>query len=44
MLQMGLHVPNRDATWETEAGAFSYLTERYSNCDQKDCLCPHGRE
>jgi hypothetical protein len=44
MLQCGVYIPDRDAAWELEAGAFQDLYRRHATCDhQPACLCPHGR-
>lgn len=43
MLRMGIHIPERDASWELESGAFSELLEVYSRCDALSCVCPEGR-
>ncbi|KAF6732776.1 G2/M phase-specific E3 ubiquitin-protein ligase [Oryzias melastigma] len=43
MLKMGIHIPERDASWELEANAYSDLLEVYENCDSPSCLCEHGR-
>nr|XP_040574206.1 PHD finger protein 7-like isoform X1 [Lepeophtheirus salmonis] len=45
MKSFGVHVPERDASWETEPHAFEELDERYGHCDVKGrCLCPQGRK
>ncbi|XP_072320371.1 G2/M phase-specific E3 ubiquitin-protein ligase [Eucyclogobius newberryi] len=43
MLRLGIHVPERDASWELESGAFSELLEVYESCDSVSCECPEGR-
>ncbi|RVE57674.1 hypothetical protein OJAV_G00218330 [Oryzias javanicus] len=43
MLRMGIHIPERDASWELEANAYSDLLEVYEHCDSPSCLCEHGR-
>ncbi|CAJ1074868.1 G2/M phase-specific E3 ubiquitin-protein ligase [Xyrichtys novacula] len=43
MLRMGVFIPERDASWELEAGAFSELLEVYRRCDALTCLCVDGR-
>uniref|UniRef100_UPI0037E8E79B G2/M phase-specific E3 ubiquitin-protein ligase n=1 Tax=Semicossyphus pulcher TaxID=241346 RepID=UPI0037E8E79B len=43
MLRMGIHIPERDASWELEANAFSDLLEVYRRCDALTCLCSDGR-
>ncbi|XP_048455853.1 G2/M phase-specific E3 ubiquitin-protein ligase isoform X2 [Rhincodon typus] len=44
MLRMGIHVPEKDASWELEENAFQELLHRYQRCDAKRCLCKKGRE
>ncbi|XP_025741429.2 E3 ubiquitin-protein ligase PHF7 isoform X4 [Callorhinus ursinus] len=44
MLRMGIHIPDRDAAWELEPGAFSELYERYQHCDAPICLYEKGRD
>ncbi|XP_063295486.1 G2/M phase-specific E3 ubiquitin-protein ligase [Pelobates fuscus] len=44
MLRMGIHIPERDASWELEENAFHELLERYQHCDVEMCICPNGRE
>ncbi|KAM7403780.1 hypothetical protein PAMA_004287 [Pampus argenteus] len=43
MLRMGIFIPERDASWELEANAFSELLEVYRRCDALICLCDNGR-
>ncbi|CAF89650.1 unnamed protein product [Tetraodon nigroviridis] len=43
MLRMGIFIPERDASWELEADAYSDLLEVYRRCDAEECLCSHGR-
>ncbi|XP_065822271.1 G2/M phase-specific E3 ubiquitin-protein ligase [Labrus bergylta] len=43
MTRMGIYIPERDASWELEANAFSELLEVYSRCDALTCLCKGGR-
>ncbi|KAM9777959.1 G2/M phase-specific E3 ubiquitin-protein ligase [Neosynchiropus ocellatus] len=43
MLRMGIYIPERDASWESEANAYSELLEVYSNCDAETCVCSKGR-
>ncbi|KAM9842566.1 G2/M phase-specific E3 ubiquitin-protein ligase [Aulostomus maculatus] len=43
MLRMGIYIPERDASWELEANAYSELLEVYMNCDAVACLCNSGR-
>ncbi|XP_039992979.1 G2/M phase-specific E3 ubiquitin-protein ligase isoform X1 [Xiphias gladius] len=42
MLRMGIHIPERDASWELEANAYSELLEVYKHCDALTCLCNDG--
>ncbi|KAM5129182.1 G2/M phase-specific E3 ubiquitin-protein ligase [Mantella aurantiaca] len=44
MLHMGIHIPERDASWEMEENAFQELLVRYQRCDVKKCVCRLGRE
>ncbi|XP_061741980.1 G2/M phase-specific E3 ubiquitin-protein ligase isoform X2 [Nerophis ophidion] len=43
MTRMGIYVPERDASWELEAHAYSELLEVYTNCDAHLCLNDCGR-
>ncbi|XP_054469569.1 G2/M phase-specific E3 ubiquitin-protein ligase isoform X2 [Anoplopoma fimbria] len=43
MLRMGIYIPERDASWELEANAYSELLEVYMRCDALTCLCSDGR-
>ncbi|XP_042243967.1 G2/M phase-specific E3 ubiquitin-protein ligase [Thunnus maccoyii] len=43
MLRMGIYIPERDASWELEANAYSELLEVYTRCDALTCLCDNGR-
>ncbi|XP_068593332.1 G2/M phase-specific E3 ubiquitin-protein ligase [Cebidichthys violaceus] len=43
MLRMGIYIPERDASWELEANAYSELLEVYARCDALACLCNDGR-
>ena len=43
MLRCGVFIPDRDAQWELEDGAFQELYSRHSTCDTASCLCPLGR-
>ncbi|XP_069573817.1 G2/M phase-specific E3 ubiquitin-protein ligase [Brachyistius frenatus] len=43
MLRMGIYIPERDASWELEANAYSDLLEVYNHCDALTCLCDNGR-
>ncbi|XP_069391325.1 G2/M phase-specific E3 ubiquitin-protein ligase isoform X1 [Paralichthys olivaceus] len=42
MLRMGIYIPERDASWELEANAYSELLEVYDHCDALTCLCNDG--
>ncbi|XP_076807328.1 G2/M phase-specific E3 ubiquitin-protein ligase-like isoform X2 [Clavelina lepadiformis] len=44
MQRMGIYVPERDASWELTSDAFNDLLQRHSQCDVKECQCPHGRD
>ncbi|XP_029449796.1 G2/M phase-specific E3 ubiquitin-protein ligase-like [Rhinatrema bivittatum] len=44
MLRMGIHIPERDASWELEENAFSELLQRHQQCDVEECLCNKGRK
>ncbi|XP_041827269.1 G2/M phase-specific E3 ubiquitin-protein ligase [Melanotaenia boesemani] len=43
MVRMGIYIPERDASWELEANAYSELLEVYTRCDSLTCLCDDGR-
>ncbi|XP_063765618.1 G2/M phase-specific E3 ubiquitin-protein ligase isoform X2 [Eleginops maclovinus] len=43
MLRMGIYIPERDASWELEANAYSELLEVYMHCDASTCVCNKGR-
>uniref|UniRef100_A0A665TPK4 G2/M-phase specific E3 ubiquitin protein ligase n=1 Tax=Echeneis naucrates TaxID=173247 RepID=A0A665TPK4_ECHNA len=43
MVRMGIFIPERDASWELEANAYSELLEVYNQCDAPTCLCNNGR-
>ncbi|XP_075576230.1 E3 ubiquitin-protein ligase PHF7-like [Pelecanus crispus] len=44
MFRLGIKIPDRDAAWEEEEGAFADHYRRHSCCDARQCLCPAGRE
>ncbi|XP_034273844.1 G2/M phase-specific E3 ubiquitin-protein ligase [Pantherophis guttatus] len=44
MLRMGIHIPEKDASWELEQNAYQELLQRYQHCDIKRCLCKNGRD
>ncbi|CAN9501943.1 unnamed protein product [Ophioblennius macclurei] len=43
MIRLGIYIPERDASWEMEANAYSDLLEVYTRCDAFSCLCADGR-
>ncbi|XP_028577255.2 G2/M phase-specific E3 ubiquitin-protein ligase isoform X1 [Podarcis muralis] len=43
MLRMGLHIPEKDASWELEENAYQDLLQCYQHCDINICLCENGR-
>ncbi|XP_061486850.1 G2/M phase-specific E3 ubiquitin-protein ligase-like isoform X3 [Rhineura floridana] len=43
MLRLGIHIPERDASWELELDAYQDLLQCYQQCDIKICLCKNGR-
>lgn len=44
MLRMGIHIPERDASWERDENAFQDLLIQYQRCDIKRCQCAMGRD
>ncbi|XP_029847528.2 G2/M phase-specific E3 ubiquitin-protein ligase isoform X2 [Ixodes scapularis] len=44
MLDHGICIPEQDASWEREQGAYQDLLYRYQRCDAERCRCPMGRE
>ena len=44
MNEFGIYVPKQDASWERDNNAFGELYQRYSRCDQNNCLCSEGRQ
>ncbi|KAM3918636.1 G2/M phase-specific E3 ubiquitin-protein ligase [Leptodactylus fuscus] len=44
MLHMGIHIPERDASWELEENAFQDLLVHHQRCDVQKCLCRNGRD
>ncbi|XP_044128434.1 G2/M phase-specific E3 ubiquitin-protein ligase isoform X2 [Bufo gargarizans] len=44
MLRLGIHIPERDASWELEENAFQELLVRHQRCDVEKCLCRNGRD
>lgn len=43
MKDMGIYVPEQDASWELEPNAFHELIVRHNQCDHANCICPKGR-
>ncbi|KAL4083971.1 hypothetical protein QTP88_029287 [Uroleucon formosanum] len=41
MLDLGIYIPSRDPSWETEPNVFAELSERLIICSVNTCLCPH---
>ncbi|XP_012920760.1 G2/M phase-specific E3 ubiquitin-protein ligase isoform X2 [Heterocephalus glaber] len=44
MLRMGIHIPEKDASWELEENAYQELLEPYERCDIRRCRCKEGRD
>uniref|UniRef100_A0A8D2DR68 G2/M phase-specific E3 ubiquitin-protein ligase n=1 Tax=Sciurus vulgaris TaxID=55149 RepID=A0A8D2DR68_SCIVU len=44
MLRMGIHIPEKDASWELEENAYQDLLQHYERCDVRRCRCKEGRE
>ncbi|XP_072195006.1 G2/M phase-specific E3 ubiquitin-protein ligase isoform X3 [Excalfactoria chinensis] len=44
MLRMGIHIPEKDASWELEDNAYQDLLQCYQHCDVRRCLCRNGRD
>ncbi|KAK3105730.1 hypothetical protein FSP39_004435 [Pinctada imbricata] len=44
MLHFGIFIPEQDAAWELEPGAYNDLLQRYMKCDSARCKCPYGRQ
>ncbi|XP_074853012.1 G2/M phase-specific E3 ubiquitin-protein ligase isoform X2 [Carettochelys insculpta] len=44
MLRMGIHIPEKDASWELEENAYQDLLQPYQHCDARTCLCKNGRD
>ncbi|XP_006835432.1 PREDICTED: G2/M phase-specific E3 ubiquitin-protein ligase-like [Chrysochloris asiatica] len=44
MLRMGIHIPEKDASWELEENAYQELLQHYERCDVRRCRCKDGRE
>ncbi|KAM6973271.1 G2/M phase-specific E3 ubiquitin-protein ligase [Aplochiton taeniatus] len=43
MLRMGIHIPERDASWEMEENAYGELLQVHQHCDALKCLSHNGR-
>ncbi|KAG7465615.1 hypothetical protein MATL_G00155430 [Megalops atlanticus] len=43
MLRLGIHIPERDASWELEENAYRELLQVYQRCDALKCHCSGGR-
>jgi len=43
MKEMGINIPEQDASWELEPNAFQELLQRHSQCDHPTCICLKGR-
>ncbi|KAG5265721.1 hypothetical protein AALO_G00245650 [Alosa alosa] len=44
MLRMGIHIPERDASWEMEDNAYAELLQVYQHCDAFTCQSSLGRD
>ncbi|XP_053450567.1 G2/M phase-specific E3 ubiquitin-protein ligase isoform X2 [Nycticebus coucang] len=44
MLRMGIHIPEKDASWELEENAYQELLQPYEHCDVRRCRCKEGRD
>uniref|UniRef100_A0A8C6QJ68 G2/M-phase specific E3 ubiquitin ligase n=1 Tax=Nannospalax galili TaxID=1026970 RepID=A0A8C6QJ68_NANGA len=44
MLRMGIHIPEKDASWELEENAYQELLQSYEHCDVRRCHCKEGRD
>ncbi|KAF6351300.1 G2/M-phase specific E3 ubiquitin protein ligase [Rhinolophus ferrumequinum] len=44
MLRMGIHIPEKDASWELEENAYQELLQHYERCDMQRCRCKEGRD
>lgn len=43
MLRMGIHIPEKDASWELEDNAYQELLQHHERCDVRRCRCKEGR-
>lgn len=41
---MGIHIPEKDASWELEENAYQELLQHYEHCDVRRCRCKEGRD
>uniref|UniRef100_A0A8C5NZG9 G2/M-phase specific E3 ubiquitin ligase n=1 Tax=Jaculus jaculus TaxID=51337 RepID=A0A8C5NZG9_JACJA len=44
MLRMGIHIPEKDASWELEENAYQELLQSHEHCDVRRCHCKKGRD
>lgn len=44
MLRMGIHIPEKDASWELEENAYEDLLQSHNRCDVRRCHCKKGRD
>lgn len=44
MLRMGIHIPEKDASWELEENAYQELLQSHDRCDIRRCHCKKGRD
>ncbi|XP_028725500.1 G2/M phase-specific E3 ubiquitin-protein ligase isoform X1 [Peromyscus leucopus] len=44
MLRMGIHIPEKDASWELEENAYEELLQSHDRCDVRRCHCKEGRD
>ncbi|XP_034370533.1 G2/M phase-specific E3 ubiquitin-protein ligase [Arvicanthis niloticus] len=44
MLRMGIHIPEKDASWELEENAYQELLQSHDRCDVRRCHCKNGRD
>ncbi|CAO2586241.1 G2/M phase-specific E3 ubiquitin-protein ligase, partial [Lemmus lemmus] len=44
MLRMGIHIPEKDASWELEENAYEDLLHSHNRCDVRRCHCKKGRD
>ncbi|XP_009004132.1 G2/M phase-specific E3 ubiquitin-protein ligase isoform X3 [Callithrix jacchus] len=44
MLRMGIHIPEKDASWELEENAYQELLQHHERCDVRRCRCKEGRD